>query len=42
MKRVLSGVPLERAASLGAMANPDSMGFFVALAKERGERRADA
>jgi acetoacetyl-CoA synthetase len=31
VKRILAGVPLEQAASLDAMSNPDSMQFFVEL-----------
>jgi len=32
VKRILSGVPLEKAANLDSMANPESMEFFVELA----------
>jgi acetoacetyl-CoA synthetase len=34
VKRVLSGVPLEKAVSEGALANPDAIHQVVALARE--------
>jgi acetoacetyl-CoA synthetase len=33
VKRILSGLPIEKAASAAAMANPQSLEFFVAFAK---------
>lgn len=36
VKRILMGTPLEKAANLGAMKNPDSLTFFVDYAKELG------
>jgi acetoacetyl-CoA synthetase len=39
VKRILLGVPVERAVALGALANPDSLTAFVMFAKERGSGR---
>jgi acetoacetyl-CoA synthetase len=36
VKRVLAGVPLDRAVSEGAMANPDALHQVVALARDPG------
>jgi acetoacetyl-CoA synthetase len=36
VKRVLTGVPLEQAVSVGALANPDAIHEVVALARDRG------
>lgn len=36
VKRVLAGVPVEKAASEDAMSNPESMQFFVDLARSNG------
>ena len=33
VKKILTGVPLENAVNVDSMANPDSIGFFVELAK---------
>jgi len=33
VKKILTGVPLEKAVNVDSMANPDSIGFFVELAK---------
>jgi acetoacetyl-CoA synthetase len=35
VKRILSGTPVEEAASRGSLANPDSLHAFVAIARER-------
>jgi acetoacetyl-CoA synthetase len=35
VKRILTGVPVERAAAAGALANPESLDAFVALARSR-------
>jgi acetoacetyl-CoA synthetase len=37
VKRVLAGVPLDRAVSEGALANPDAVHQVVALARDEGE-----
>jgi len=34
VKKILAGVPLEEAVNLDSMANPESIGFFVELAKK--------
>ncbi|HEX4835955.1 MAG TPA: acetoacetate--CoA ligase, partial [bacterium] len=34
VKRILTGVPAERAVSADAMSNPESLGFFVDLAQD--------
>jgi acetoacetyl-CoA synthetase len=33
VKRILSGTPVEEAASRGSLANPDSLDAFVAMAR---------
>jgi acetoacetyl-CoA synthetase len=35
VKRILTGTPLEQAASRESLANPTSLDFFVKLAKEQ-------
>jgi acetoacetyl-CoA synthetase len=35
VKKLLLGMPLEQVANRDAMANPDSIGYFIALAQER-------
>lgn len=35
VKRILSGVPVEKAVSLDAVDDPGALDFFVALARER-------
>ena len=43
IKKLFMGMPLEKAANSGAMANPNSLAFFVALAEERSAKaREDA
>ena len=37
VKRVLAGVPVEEAASMDAVANPDALRFFVELAAREAE-----
>jgi len=39
VKRILTGTPLERAASPDAMSNPESLNVFVDLARETGPHR---
>lgn len=38
IKRILTGTPVERAVSPGAVANPDALRFFVDLAERRKAR----
>jgi acetoacetyl-CoA synthetase len=35
VRRILQGCPADRAANRGAMANPDSLDFFVRFAQQR-------
>ena len=35
VKRILSGVPVEKAVNPGSMSNPESLQFFVELASNR-------
>jgi acetoacetyl-CoA synthetase len=43
VKKLLLGMPLDRVANRDAMANPESMGYFVELARSRNaEMAADA
>lgn len=39
VKKILSGAPIEQAASADALANPDALAFFARLAAERARRR---
>jgi acetoacetyl-CoA synthetase len=39
VKRILSGTPVERAASRDSLANPASLDFFVELAETLGGSR---
>ena len=34
VKRILMGMPVEKAVNFGSMANPESMDYFIRLAKE--------
>ena len=34
VKKILTGVPVEKAVNVDSMANPDSIGFFVELAQK--------
>lgn len=41
VKRILTGTPVEEAASADALANPGALDFFVWLAEERARQRAE-
>ena len=34
VKRILTGLPVEKAVNVDSMSNPESIGYFVELAKE--------
>lgn len=42
VKRLLLGVPLEKAANLGSAANPEAFMFFAEFARQRAQQRASA
>mgnify|MGYP001298717658 CR=1 FL=1 len=40
IKKILTGIPVERAVNKGVLENPDSIGFFVRLAEELTQRQS--